>query len=239
LFKEGENVVTVTTLNEKNPIDMSLKKTTTTVTKYPDGRVEKTTYLEVIENEVDPNASFDSNDSFGNTHFYHLIKKKYEDDYDLKENQFDLIKSCFDKLDKRDDYINKYVFRHYIMDQVSERATKVTATERDVNRAIDAVDFDNDGDIDFNEYLDFLFLFFAKRQNIRRRIVNILNGHSFSHTRKGELNETEMASFLAFLKSFYGVSKDEHLRSVSKKTVTYKEFANLVYPILKERVFVK
>jgi hypothetical protein len=243
-------------MNEKDPIDFSLTKTTTTTTLYPDGRVDKSSYLELIESDMDINASFfesgSSDSSLGNQrYFYNLIRKKYEDDYALSPGQFDLIKGCFEKLDKRDEYISTFVFRHYILDQVRERADSTMTTQADetaVERAIAAVDTDADGDIDFNEYLDFLYLFFAKRQNVRRRIVSVLNGRSFSHTRKGELTETEQACFFLFLKNFYGARAEEQLSKLTaviasgaakKGSLTYKEFANLVYPILKERLFVK
>ena len=180
--------------------------------------------------------------SFRNRSFHNSIKKCCADDFGLEEKQFETVKSCFDRLRKRDDCINKYIFKEYICDQVKERAQVVIASDKDLDRVIEAIDSDGDGEINFNEYLDFLFLFFSRRQNVRRRIMNVLNGRSQSLKKKGTLNESEIVSFAMFLKFFYGAKGDLNLHARRAKNIdrmTYKEFANWVFPIIKGYVFVK
>ena len=235
MYNERENLVTIKALNEQNA------KTKIVMGTSSGAKTVKSTYVEDVQNMMSSSLESSSvKNSFSNRSFYNLIKKKYENDYGLKENQFETIKSCFDRLGKKDDYINKYILKQYICDQIKERARVVIASEKDVNRAIEAIDSDGDGKIDFNEYLVFLYLFFAKRQNVRRRIVNVLNGQSLTHTNKGKLSESEIVGFVRFLKLFYGTKGDLHLsKARNLDEMTYKEFANWIFPIIKDRVFVK
>lgn len=195
--------------------------------------------------DLQRNVSIEASNS--NQSFYSLVKRKYQNDYELGDEQFDFIKSCFDRMDQRDDYVNKYVFKNYIIDQVRERGSVMNnVSETDIERALDLLDSDHDGDLDFNEYLDFLYLFFAKKQNARRRIVNVLNGRSYSHARKGYLTDQEAWEFGVWLRNFYsgGGARDKQedfgrMRSSRRQSVTYKQFVNSIFPSIKDHLFVK
>ena len=91
-----------------------------------------------------------------------------------------------------------------IMIQCLKQRKDVKATEDDLNRILYILDADRDGNLNYNEFLELICLFFSKQNNLKSRIRNVLEQLSFKHERKGLLNASEANEFVDFLNIFYG-----------------------------------
>ena len=93
-------------------------------------------------------------------------------------------------------------------------------------------------DLDFDEFIDFMTLFFANKTNLKTRITNVLNGHQWTHNHTGYLTPEEADRYQAFLYKFYNVKKEPTGVRIRDEMV-YVEFAREMRPQLIENVFVR
>ena len=165
-----------------------------------------------------------------------LIKKKYVHDYQLTDEQYQLIKEYFNRFQK-DDLIPKSLLKGHLL-QVLSNKKKVVAKEADIANALDVIDVDSN-DLDFDEFIDFMTLFFASKFNLKNRITNVLNGHQFTHAKHGSLTPDEADKYQTFLIKFFNSKSIECLKNEFKDELVYSEFAIYVKPKLVDNVFVK
>ena len=113
----------------------------------------------------------------------------------------------------------------------------ITVENNTIDRTISAINSNADGNITFEDFVDFLTLFFALKNNLREKIISVLNGPKQRHFLHGNLTESEAKDFLAFLGRFYGL-KEEEMESFHnfKCLQTYKEFADNAFPFISENL---
>lgn len=222
--------------------DKSWERTTHVTTFYRDtGQSHTETYYETFfDDESDTNQSSDNDDDSLEEE---TVRKRYEKNYELKGNQYDLLKKCFDKMEDNNNnkgFINQALLKAHIEVQVRERDRLIRADEESIDRALSTIDKDEDANINFQDFLDFLYLFFASKKNLRTKVVSILTGHRRSHATPGKLNEKEARLFFEFLARFYGLEEEERGKVKFADTPqTYADFAETVSPALEEKLFVK
>ena len=112
---------------------------------------------------------------------------------------------------------------------------KVTATEQQIVNALDIIDSDSN-DLDFDEFIDFMTLFFASKNNLKTRINNVLHGHQFTHTNTGSLTPEEAEKYQTFLIDFYQSKKGVDDKFI--KDLLYDEFSITMKPKLVDNLFV-
>lgn len=178
--KDGENDVKTRIINQRNE-DGSIDRTHIITTYFSNGEFKTEGFVETI---YDDNNTSSSNWSLEQED---LNKKKYERIYSLKGDQYDLMRNYFKNLDN-EGFINKTEFRNHIILQVKDRLNIVRVTEKQIDNAIDSIDFNKSGDIDFDQFLEFLCLFFSSKYNIKRKIVSVLTGRSNLHEENGKKN---------------------------------------------------
>lgn len=111
----------------------------------------------------------------------------------------------------------------------------MTATEQQIMNALEIIDSDSN-DLDFDEFIDFMTLFFASKNNLKTRINNVLHGHQFTHSNNGSLTPEEADKYQKFLKDFY--QSKNAVDETFNKDLLYNEFATTMKPKLIENLFV-
>ncbi|CAF0881976.1 unnamed protein product [Brachionus calyciflorus] len=228
--KNGDYDVETRIISTKNA-DGSIDRTTITKTFLSNGDIEKEAYVETI---FEPKYLSSSNSSC-NKRDDEGSRKSYQFVYEISLKQFELMEKYFKKLDKNG-YIYKEELKEHIKLQVKERKRVCRVNEKQIDKAIDIVDATNDGYIDFNQFIQFMSLFFSSKYNIKKKIVSVLNGQSYSHFEPGFLQKHEASDFIFFLKKFYGFHST---RVVEDERISYQAFAELVYPLLEKYLFIK
>lgn len=122
--------------------------------------------------------------------------------------------------------------------QVKDRSRLIRADEETIERTLNTIDTDKDENVSFQEFLDYLYLFFASKKNFRAKVVNILNGHKRKHLARGSLTEREARQYLNLMARFYGLKDEEKKKVVLNDLQSYSDFAEKVYPVLEEKLFV-
>lgn len=114
----------------------------------------------------------------------------------------------------------------------------ITVEKNAIDRTISAINSNADGNITFEDFVDFLTLFFACKQNFREKIISVLNGPKQRHFVHGNLTESEAKDFFTFLVRFYGLKEKEmgNFQFILKSLQTYEEFADNVFPIFSENL---
>jgi Ca2+-binding EF-hand superfamily protein len=171
-----------------------------------------------------------------------LIMRKYQCDYNLKDKQYFLIKNYFDTYSSDDELIDRNLFQNHLIKYSEKARIELKANENDIKNSLEVIDSDSNYFIDFNEFLDFLTLFFASKPNLKDKIISVLNGHQYSHSSAGYLNVDEAKSNFEFLAKFYNI-KNENKNSFftinQEEFISYSDFADLVYPYLEPYLYVK
>lgn len=215
------------------------------ITFFPDGSSHTDTYYETVfeENNYSTDESTSTATSMVDLTDLDAARRHYEENYELKGNQYDQMRTCFDKMTKSshqgEGFISKNLLKVHIQVQVEDRKRLIRADEQTIERAVDAIDVDADSNISFGDFIDFLYLFFSSKKNFKTKLANILNGHSHSHQRRGQLNPNEAQAFYSFLRQFYSLNPNEAVQQIFDSNQTYKDFADRVYPIFMDSLFVK
>lgn len=122
---------------------------------------------------------------------------------------------------------------------MKERSRLIRADEETIERALSTIQTSADSDeITFQNFLDFLYLFFASKKNIRVKITNVLSGHKRSHLARGSLTEREAKKFFDFLARFYGLKDEEKKKVKFDDLQSYLEFADKAALAIEEKLFV-
>lgn len=126
----------------------------------------------------------------------------------------------------------------YFKIQLNNRSDFITVKENAIYRAIRAFNSNADGNITFQDFVDFFTLFFASKKNLRQKIISVLNGLEQHHFFNGNLTESEAKEFFKFLVHFYGLKNEEmtSFEYIFKSLQTYEEFADNVFPIFSENL---
>lgn len=115
------------------------------------------------------------------------------------------------------------------------------ADESTIDRTLDALGTD-EKQIGFQDFLDYLMLFFANRRSLRAKITSVLSGHKLNHLSRGNLTEKEANSFFKFLACFYGIEKTiNNIKTEIRfsNLQSYDEFADKVFPIFEKKLFLE
>jgi hypothetical protein len=115
---------------------------------------------------------------------------------------------------------------------------QVSANEESIANALHVIDEDAK-DLDFDEFIDFMTLFFANKTNLKTRVTNVLNGHQFKHSRKGFLSPDEANYYYDFLCKFYKRAEPDWTQMEFVEDLSYSEFARMVKPVLQDNTFVR
>ena len=206
--------------------------------------------------KLNDTSSIDTSHSTEHENFTNIIRQKYMLDYNLNDHQYDLIKGYFDRL-QRDGLLKVDILKQHMFATI-ENTANLSATRENILSTCELIDNDGDRLLDMSDFIDYLTLFFANKYNLRAKIQCFLNGHRFSHSNVGFLNQKEASGFLEFLKKFYNVEptqtnnnnndnqeddsspeEAEVTRSFSPETeISYEEFTIIAYPMLVDNVFV-
>lgn len=169
-----------------------------------------------------------------------LTRRQFEDDYFLVDNQYDLLVDFFQSLSNGKQTIRTDVIENNIIEQLKTRKNLV-ATDENVRNAIKVVDSDNDNQITFGEFLDFISLFFASKHNLKQKIHGVLNGHDELFAEAGYLNRDEAKKYLEFFRNFYSIepSTDKKDQIEFEDDQKYESFLSKVVPSLENHLFVR
>lgn len=162
--------------------------------------------------------------------------RKYQRDYYLKDEQYSLLKEYFG-IYSNDELIDRNLFESHLIKYALAGRRELRVKNSDIKNALDVIDSDSNYFIDFNEFLDFLTLFFASKYNLKKKIISVLNGHQYSHSQAGYLSSDEANAQYSFLAKFYNVPDD--LVDFEADYVSYIDFADCVYSNLEKYVFVR
>ena len=175
--------------------------------------------------------------------------RKYQYDYNLKENQYFLIKDFFDTYSIGDDeLIDRNLFQNHLIKYSQNKARiELKANEADIIHSLEVIDSDSNYFIDFNEFLDYLTLFFASKLNLKKKLISVLNGHQYSHATSGYLNMDEAKFNFEFLTKFYNIQQDVNFFDLNlekqvedeEEDISYSKFADLIYPYLEPYLYVR
>ena len=139
-------------------------------------------------------------------------------DFSLGQEQFDLIKSFFDKLQQYSYLKVKLVKQHMLASIVNNEERRKTHTftpqinEDDVTRTLNLIDFDKDGLFNFENFCDYLNLFLANRENLKEKLKTVikakrifLESSTKSKTQHATsfLSKEEIKQIVTFLDIFY------------------------------------
>lgn len=197
----GEHDVETKIINQKNE-DGSVDRTTITTSFFPDGEIKQEAFVETIFEE-----SFSSSSSSLEKQNSDSPKRNYQLLYGMTKRQFDLMETYFKKLEKNG-YIHKNELKSHILFQAIERKNVCKVKENQVSQAVDSLDSSDDNSIDFNQFIQFMSLFFSSKYNIRRKIVSVLNGQSYSHFEPGSFKSIKKNSLINFIYFLSVISKN-------------------------------
>jgi hypothetical protein len=161
----------------------------------------------------------------------------YTQVYQLKEEQYDLVKKFFERK-KRGNNLNNKLLR-LLMAECLKNRKEVKASEEDIDRALRSVDANRDDKITFDEFMNLLLLFFSSKENLERRVEQAIKIKRSGSTAR--LNLTEVKDFSSFLNQFYGRDKTSEQEQNNKDAADLKveEFVKQVCPSLESAAFVK
>ena len=181
-------------------------------------------------------------------------------DFSLDQEQFDLIKTFFDKLQQYSYLKVKLVKEHMlasIINNSERRQTDVFTSqmnEEDVTRTLNLIDFDKDGLFNFENFCDYLNLFLANRRNLKEKLKAIINAKRLffaSQTRIDNNNENqnsigslgleEIKQIVDFLDLFYNSKNQTDLFSFenNNQPIDLDEFLSLMTKRIEEHLFLR
>jgi len=144
------------------------------------------------------------------TDLYIEEKNKFVTGFNIKEDSYDLIHEFYEQ--NKDEptmgLLNNELLRHCFANSIKERQELSAVTEDDVNRALRAIDTNNDDKINKEEFIQLILLFCSSKNNIKTRIDGILNYQSAVHEKSGLLTSREAHDFTQLLHDFYGKQGD-------------------------------
>ena len=143
-------------------------------------------------------------------------------DFSLGQEQFDLIKSFFDKLQQYSYLKVKLVKQHMLASIINNEERRKTNSftpqmnEDDVTRTLNLIDFDKDGLFNFENFCDYLNLFLANRDNLKEKLKSVIKAKRifFESSSKSNiqnatssfLSKEEIKQIVTFLDIFYNNS---------------------------------
>lgn len=158
-----------------------------------------------------------------------LRKDEVLNKYKISNEQFDLCREFFNER-KDGSLLNNSILR-VLMREALKKRPQVKAEEIDIDRALVAVDGDQDDKVTFDEFIQYLLLFFSSKSNVENRIGNILKAKLSSET----LSANEAVQFASFLNLFYGQKTDSEQ---FKEDLNLSDFLKDILPNLGSLAFV-
>ena len=156
--------------------------------------------------------------------------------YNLSEPLHDLLKRFYNHSKSSNGLIQVKLLTTLLVQAVNIRNGQINATNSDINRILSVIDEDKDGFINFNELINMLGLFLAKKSNITQRVEFVLINNDFGKN-NGLMNNIEVNSFLDFMNEFYTPdindlnevykNKGSDNRFLILKTLTFDETTKL------------
>jgi hypothetical protein len=166
-------------------------------------------------------------------------KLNYTQVYQLKEEQYDLVKRFFERK-KHGNNLNNKLLR-LLMAECLKGRKEVKASAEDIDRALRSVDANRDDQITFDEFMNLLLLFFSSKENLERRVEQAIKIKRCTDNSRINLNEAK--DFSSFLNKFYGkeetVEQDKSLNETAAADLEVVEFIKQVCPSLESAAFVK
>ncbi len=109
-------------------------------------------------------------------------------DFNLKQEQFDLIKSYFDNLQQYS-YLKIKLVKQHMLESIINNPNRREAigsqvNEEDVNRTLNLIDYDKDGLFNFENFCDYLNLFLANKTNLKEKLKTIIRAKRLFFTSK-------------------------------------------------------
>lgn len=168
---------------------------------------------------------------------YENFKAKYTLEFSLSERQFNLIWEFFYRHTNEKESSLDIKFIRQLMNETLKSRVQVKATAEHVERALTLIDYNKDGKISLDEFLQLLSLFFASSVNIKSRLVSVLKNESLKHANIGNLNAEEAKQFENFLYNFYGLNNEQN--SSFTDDLSYTKIAELFSQKVSSFLFVK
>ena len=164
--------------------------------------------------------------------------KQYQDrntcqQYNLTKIEFDEFSRFFKE--HSDGQFIEASFVKTLMLAVIKSKNMVVANKNDVERALNCFGTF----LTFEEFLNFMSLFFASELNLANRIQCYLMTISDSSQNEDFLLAYEAFQRFKFLKKFYGINKRHVKLVISNERISIYDFIKLVTPCLKPKCFVK
>jgi len=151
-------------------------------------------------------------------------KTKYTEQFNISENTYNLVKEFYEdqKVSKLYGLLESDLLRYLLVNSLGREELE-GVTEEDVNRAIKAVDADNDNKVTFDEFIQLLSLFFSSKNNIKQRITGVLNNVSEikNHEKSGSLTTKEANNISEILNNFYGKPENEEVEEEEKGSLNF------------------
>ena len=110
------------------------------------------------------------------TELYNQEKAKFITGFNIKEESYDLIHEFYEQ--NKDEptlgLLNNELLRYCFAISIKERKELSSVTDDDVNRALKAIDTNNDDKINKEEFIQLILLFCSSKNNIKNRIDGLL-----------------------------------------------------------------
>jgi hypothetical protein len=118
-------------------------------------------------------------------------------DFNLKQEQFDLIKSYFDNLQQYS-YLKIKLVKQHMLESIINNPNRREAigsqvNEEDVNRTLNLIDYDKDGLFNFENFCDYLNLFLANKANLKEKLTTLIRAKRLFFTSQHQ-NQKNLAN---------------------------------------------
>lgn len=107
--------------------------------------------------------------------------------------------------------------------------------ESDLDKCLNTIDQNSDGELNYIEFVDFFCLFFSTKNTIRKNLLSILNEHNISHCDNGYLNSEEAKKYFNLLRNFFTFENNAEF----PHRISYGAFVSFCLPFIENKLFFK
>ena len=200
-------------LNIKLKNDVSLTKLKEIITiDTSDNKDIKIEVLDLIDNAVNkrcyPQSKYmptliEGEEEKESSNINEKIKKDYLKLFNLSIMQYDFICDFFNSYSKNNRLNKKYVHLA-LLNCVKHRNDFKKTLENEINRMFLNK---NKTELEFDEFIEFICLFFAKKSNINSVLMSIMKNRYYNNKQPGFMDMKESNRFIFELFDFYGINK--------------------------------
>lgn len=109
----------------------------------------------------------------------------------------------------------------------------IIVKESDLDKCLNTIDHNLDGELNYIEFVDFFCLFFSTKNTIRKNLLSILNEHNISHCDNDYLNSEEAKKYFTLLRNFFAFENNAEF----PHRISYGAFVSFCLPFIENKLF--